>query len=148
MGYSCKVRSARWRGVGQSAGERLQIYICLFLRWAAEALTDQSLQTRSDFVGMHPSSTSTTPFSVKDILNLEHNKFANKFLMADQDTPVRYQHVHGAPRDRGHCHLQPEPFVSGMPEKLDDHICATEEEINEHGENLCHNPSVTHLRRQ
>lgn len=141
-------------GVGQSAGERLQIYICLFLRWAVEAPTDQSLQTgvrqraAGHFGGMHPSSTSTTPFSVKDILNLEHNKFANKFLMADQDTPVHYQHVHGAPRDRGHCHLQPKPFVSGMPEKLDGHMCATEEEINEHGENLCHNPSVTHLRRQ
>lgn len=86
---------------------------------------------RKHFAGMYPSSASTTPFSVKDILNLEHqNNFANEFLMASQDAPVHHQQG-----DRGHYDVQPEPpFVSGMPEKLDAHISATEEEINEHGE--------------
>lgn len=47
--------------------------------------------------------------------------------MAAQDAPVHYQ-----PGGRGHYDVQPEPpFVS---EKLDAHISATEEEINEHGE--------------
>lgn len=61
-------------------------------------------------------------------MNLEHqNHFANEFLMAAQDAPVHYQ-----PGGRGHYDVQPEPpFVS---EKLDAHISATEEEINEHGE--------------
>lgn len=89
------------------------------------------------FGGMYPSSASTTPFSVKDILNMEHqNNFANEFLMASQDAPVHYQQG-----DRGHYDVQPEPpFVSGMPDKLDAHISATEEEINEQGEISYDNP--------
>lgn len=83
------------------------------------------------FGGMFPSSTSTTPFSVKDILNLEHqNSFENEFMTASQDAPVRYQQG-----DRGHYDMQQEPpFASGMPEKLDAHTSVEEEAINEHGE--------------
>uniref|UniRef100_H3DI62 NK2 transcription factor related 7 n=1 Tax=Tetraodon nigroviridis TaxID=99883 RepID=H3DI62_TETNG len=78
---------------------------------------------------MFPSSASTTPFSVKDILNLEHqNNFADDFLMASQDAPVHYQQ--GA---RGPCGAQPDPpCVSGMAEKLDARVSAAEEERNEH----------------
>lgn len=62
--------------------------------------------------------------------------------MASQDAPVHYQQG-----DRGHYDVQPEPpFVSGMPEKLDAHISATEEEINEHGEIWYDNSSAAHMR--
>ncbi|XP_070761111.1 NK2 transcription factor related 7 [Enoplosus armatus] len=65
---------------------------------------------------MHPGSTTTTPFSVKDILKLEqHHDFANGFLMTH----------------RGIYECQPEPCVSGTREKLDAHGSAAEEEINE-----------------
>lgn len=89
---------------------------------------------------MHPSSTSTTPFSVKDILKLEHHHdFENDFLMSNQAFPMHYQHVHGASRSRGHIYdCQPEPCASGMQEKLDAHNSAAEEEINEQGEIYMH----------
>uniref|UniRef100_A0A3B4V7H1 Homeobox domain-containing protein n=1 Tax=Seriola dumerili TaxID=41447 RepID=A0A3B4V7H1_SERDU len=43
---------------------------------------------------MHPSSTSTsTPFSVKDILKLEHHHdFENEFLVTDQVVPMHHHH--------------------------------------------------------
>ncbi|XP_023274053.1 homeobox protein Nkx-2.6-like [Seriola lalandi dorsalis] len=83
---------------------------------------------------MHPSSTSTsTPFSVKDILKLEHHHdFENEFLVTDQVVPMHHhhqQHTHAASRDFYDC--QPEPCASGMQEKLDTHKSAAEEEINE-----------------
>ncbi|XP_071340266.1 NK2 transcription factor related 7 [Trachinotus anak] len=82
---------------------------------------------------MHPSSTSTsTPFSVKDILKLEHqHDFENEFLVTDQVVPMHHQHVHAASRSGGFYDCQPEPCVSGMQENLDTHNSATEEEINE-----------------
>lgn len=88
--------------------------------------------------GMHPSSTSTTPFSVKDILKLgHHHDFENEFLMTNQVVPMHYQHAHDASRGMAHVHdCQPEPCVSGMQEKLDAHSSAAEEEINEQGEML------------
>ncbi|XP_056274038.1 NK2 transcription factor related 7 [Pseudoliparis swirei] len=68
---------------------------------------------------MHPTSMTTTPFSVKDILKLEHHHdFENEFLMTDQVVPMNYEHVHAA-------------CVSGMQEKLHIHNSAAEEEINE-----------------
>ncbi|XP_037634688.1 NK2 transcription factor related 7 [Sebastes umbrosus] len=78
---------------------------------------------------MHPSSTTTTPFSVKDILKLEHHHdFENELLMTDQVVPMNYQH--GAIREGYEC--QPErPCVSGTQEKLHVHNSAAEEEINE-----------------
>ncbi|XP_075961091.1 NK2 transcription factor related 7 [Anarhichas minor] len=84
-------------------------------------------------LGMHPSSTTTTPFSVKDILKLEHHHdFENECLMTDQVVPMNYEHVHGASRTRDAWGCQPEPCVSGTQEKLDIHIsAAAEEEINE-----------------
>lgn len=152
MGCFCKVRSSRRQGGGgQSARGGLQIYIYLFPevdcgrfgpsqalapsqsdRGPAAALCVTRVRiVAGHFAGMDPSSTSMTPFSVKDILNLEHqNNFANEFVMASQDAPVHYQ-----PGDRGHYDAQPEPlFVSGIPEKLEAQISATEEEINEQGE--------------
>ncbi|XP_044053931.1 NK2 transcription factor related 7 [Siniperca chuatsi] len=81
---------------------------------------------------MHPSSATTTPFSVKDILKLEHHHdFENEFLMTDQVVPMHYQHVHGASRSRDIFDCQPERCVSGMEEKLDTHNSAAEGEINE-----------------
>lgn len=146
VGWSCKVRSARmgW-GVGQSTGEGLQIYIYLFpvvncgwfrLSGPRSSVNQRGVRLRVSrvpiltrhFDDMHPSSTSTTPFSVKDILNLEHqDSFVNEFLMAGQHASAHYQ-------DRGHYDLQPEPMVPRMQEKLGVHIPAAEEEINEHGE--------------
>lgn len=85
---------------------------------------------------MHPSSTTTTPFSVKDILRLEHHHqdFENDFLMTDQVIPMHYHHIHGASRVRDVYDCQPEPCVSGMKEKLGVHNSAAEEEIHEQGE--------------
>ncbi|XP_063754229.1 NK2 transcription factor related 7 [Eleginops maclovinus] len=78
---------------------------------------------------MHLSSTTTTPFSVKDILKLEHHHaFENDFLMNDQVVPMNYQHA-SRPRDVYDC--QAEPCVSGIQDKLHIHNSATEEEINE-----------------
>ena len=77
---------------------------------------------------MHPSSTpASTPFSVKDILKLEHHHdFENEFLMTDQVVPM---HRYDRP---------PQPCVPGMMQKKldaeDTHDPAAEEEINEQGE--------------
>uniref|UniRef100_UPI0037E8A41F NK2 transcription factor related 7 n=1 Tax=Semicossyphus pulcher TaxID=241346 RepID=UPI0037E8A41F len=82
---------------------------------------------------MHPSSTTSTPFSVKDILNLEHHHdFENDFLMPDQVVPMQYQHVHGASRSRGMYDLQAESCVSVRQGKLETQVSAEEEEMNEH----------------
>ena len=91
---------------------------------------------------MHPSATTTTPFSVKDILKLEHHHdFETELLMTDQVVPMHYQHVHGASRSIYDC--GPEPCVSGM--KLSAAAAAAaeqqeeeEEEMNEHGEEDAH----------
>ncbi|XP_068166931.1 NK2 transcription factor related 7 [Antennarius striatus] len=82
---------------------------------------------------MHPSS-STTPFSVKDILKLEHQHvFGNELMIAEQDAPTHYRLTHGSSRRTGHLFGgQPEPCASGRQEKLlETHSSATEEEINE-----------------
>lgn len=86
------------------------------------------------YLGMHPSSTSTTPFSVKDILKLEyHHDFENEFPVSNPVFPTQYQHVHSASRSRTHIHeYQPEPCASGMQGKLE--APNSEEEINEQGE--------------
>ncbi|KAF7667922.1 hypothetical protein LDENG_00042220 [Lucifuga dentata] len=86
---------------------------------------------------MHPSSSTSTPFSVKDILKLEHHQaFENDFLMSDQVVPAPYQHTHGAPRSWELYGCQPKPCVTGMrATKLDSHkenlAAAAEEEIND-----------------
>ncbi|XP_068422911.1 NK2 transcription factor related 7 [Clinocottus analis] len=81
---------------------------------------------------MHPSSMTTTPFSVKDILKLEHHHdFEKEFLMIDQVVPMNYEHVDAASRTRDVCDCQPEPCASGMQEKLDVHHSAAEEELDE-----------------
>ncbi|XP_042278165.1 NK2 transcription factor related 7 [Thunnus thynnus] len=80
---------------------------------------------------MHPSSSSTTPFSVKDILKLEHHHdFGNEFLMTEQVVSMHHPHMHGASRTRDLYDCQAE--ISGMQEKLDTHNSAAEEEINDH----------------
>lgn len=82
---------------------------------------------------MHPSSMTSTPFSVKDILKLEHHHdFENECLMTEQVVPMHHQHA--ASRSRDFYGFHPEPCVSGLQEKLDTHSSAAEEEINEQGE--------------
>ncbi|XP_029295931.1 NK2 transcription factor related 7 [Cottoperca gobio] len=99
---------------------------------AWELITRQENNVDAKRVGMHPSSTTTTPFSVKDILKLEHHHdFENELLMTDQVVPMNYQHVHGVSRPKDVYDYQPEPCVSGTQEKLDIHNSAAEEEINE-----------------
>lgn len=85
---------------------------------------------------MHPGSTSTTPFSVKDILKLEHHQeFGNDFIVSDQVFPMRCQPVHEATRDRRSSHVK--PCASEVQEKLGDHDSAAEEEKFEQGETVC-----------
>lgn len=93
---------------------------------------------------MHPSSTTTsTPFSVKDILKLEQqHDFDNEFLVTDQVVPMHHQHVNPASRSGDSYHCQPEQFGSGM-QKLDSHSSAAEEEMNEQGE-MTHTRTHTH----
>ncbi|XP_018523848.1 NK2 transcription factor related 7 [Lates calcarifer] len=80
---------------------------------------------------MHPPSSTTstsTPFSVKDILKLD---FENEFLMTDQVVPMHHhQHVHAASRNRDFYDCPPDvsPCVSGKLHSLNS---AAEEEINE-----------------
>ncbi|XP_053276660.1 NK2 transcription factor related 7 [Pleuronectes platessa] len=93
---------------------------------------------------MHPSSTSTsTPFSVKDILRLEqHRDFENDFLVTDQVVPMQHHHhphhhqqqqqlLLTASRSRDFYDSRSEPWVPGTLEKLDAHNSAAEEEIHE-----------------
>ncbi|XP_030000082.1 NK2 transcription factor related 7 [Sphaeramia orbicularis] len=81
---------------------------------------------------MHSSSTTSTPFSVKDILNLEHqHDFENEFLMTDQVVPMNYHHDQGASQTRDLYDLQPGPCGSGMQEQPHIHKSAAEEEISE-----------------
>ncbi len=84
---------------------------------------------------MHPGSSSTTPFSVEDILKLgQHHDFESEFLMSEQVVPMHYQqHVHGASRSEDVYECQPEPRDSGMQEKLEPHISAAGE-LDEQGE--------------
>uniref|UniRef100_A0A3Q3IWE4 Homeobox domain-containing protein n=2 Tax=Monopterus albus TaxID=43700 RepID=A0A3Q3IWE4_MONAL len=80
---------------------------------------------------MHPSSATSTPFSVKDILKLEHHHdFENDFLITRHVVPMDHQHVHAASQSRDLNDSQPEPCVSGTQEKLKNHNSAPEE-INE-----------------
>ncbi|XP_039660449.1 NK2 transcription factor related 7 [Perca fluviatilis] len=87
---------------------------------------------------MHPSSASgSTPFSVKDILKLEHHHhhhhhhlddFENEFhLMTDQVVPMNYQHVHACASRT----VRPEPRVPCPQERLDVHSRAAGEETPE-----------------
>lgn len=79
---------------------------------------------------MHPSSTTSTPFSVKDILRIEHqHDYENDFLMTDQVVPMHYQQVHSAPRN---CDFY--DCVSEVQGKLDTHNLQGEGEIHEQGE--------------
>ncbi|XP_047448504.1 NK2 transcription factor related 7 [Mugil cephalus] len=81
---------------------------------------------------MHPSSTTSTPFSVKDILRIEHqHDYENDFLMTDQVVPMHHQQVHAAPRNCDFYDCQPEPCVSAARGKLDTHNLEGEGEIHE-----------------
>ncbi|XP_055367954.1 NK2 transcription factor related 7 [Betta splendens] len=81
---------------------------------------------------MHPSSMTSTPFSVKDILKLEHHHdFDNDFLMTEQVVPMQHQHVHAASRSGDFYGFHALPRVSGTDGKLDTHNSAAEEEIAE-----------------
>lgn len=94
---------------------------------------------------MHPcTATTTTPFSVEDILKLEHHHdFENQFLMTDQVVPMNCEHVRGASRTRDVWECPPEPCVSGGREKLGTHdASAAEEEIDEQGERTHDHQSV------
>lgn len=96
---------------------------------------DQSHLQPTKSVGMHPSSMTSTPFSVKDILKLEHHHdYESDFLMTDQVVPMHHQHVYAASRSRDFYDCHPEPCVSGAQDKLDTPHSAADEEINEQGE--------------
>ncbi|XP_029365729.1 NK2 transcription factor related 7 [Echeneis naucrates] len=97
---------------------------------------------------MHPSSTSTsTPFSVRDILNLQHHPdFENEFLVTDH-VPMLHHHHHHHHHPNHHEQQQQQthagsrredlygrldgPCVPELQEKLDAPSSAPEEEINE-----------------
>ncbi|XP_074527238.1 NK2 transcription factor related 7 [Halichoeres trimaculatus] len=80
---------------------------------------------------MHPGSATSTPFSVKDILKLEHHQdFENGFLASDQVVPIQYQHTNGALRSRDLYDQRAEPCVSALQEKKFN--SAAEEEMDEH----------------
>ncbi|XP_075325282.1 NK2 transcription factor related 7 [Odontesthes bonariensis] len=80
---------------------------------------------------MHPSSTTSTPFSVKDILRLDHH-FENDFLMTDQVVPMHHhQHVRAAARSGEFYDCQSELCDTGTQGKLSAHNSAAAEEIRE-----------------
>lgn len=95
--------------------------------------TDQKSFTSNKKVGMHTSSSTTTPFSVKDILK-HHHAFGNEFLMTEQVVPMHHPHMHDTSRTRDLYDCQAE--LAGMQEKVDIHDSAAEEEINENGEKI------------
>uniref|UniRef100_UPI003AAB227C NK2 transcription factor related 7 n=1 Tax=Centroberyx gerrardi TaxID=166262 RepID=UPI003AAB227C len=87
---------------------------------------------------MNPTSSTSTPFSVKDILKLEHHHvFENEFVMPDQLAPMHYQHTHSAPRTLDLYDCQLKPCVAGMQGKrtinhdIQKGNLAAEEEIND-----------------
>ncbi|KAK2837448.1 hypothetical protein Q5P01_014660 [Channa striata] len=81
---------------------------------------------------MHPSSTTSTPFSVRDILKLEHHHdFENEFLMSDQVVPMHHQHTHAASWSRDFYDFQTEPDVPGLRDKGETSSSAAEEETHE-----------------
>lgn len=91
-----------------------------------------SIQIRKK-VGMHTSSSTTTPFSVEDILK-HHHDFGTEFLMTEQVVPMHHPHMHDESRTRNLYNCQAE--LAGMQEKVDTHNSAAEEEINERGEKI------------
>ncbi|XP_021172614.2 NK2 transcription factor related 7 [Fundulus heteroclitus] len=83
---------------------------------------------------MHPSSTTSTPFSVKDILKLDfhQSEYENELQMADQVVPMhQHQLVRAASRGEGFYDHRSERCVFGMQGKFDVHSAAVEEEMGE-----------------
>ncbi|XP_043967096.1 NK2 transcription factor related 7 [Gambusia affinis] len=83
---------------------------------------------------MHPSSTTSTPFSVKDILKLDYhqNEYENDLQMMDQVVPMhQHQLMRAASKSDGFYDAQSERCVYGIQEKIDVHRSAAEEEMNE-----------------
>ncbi|KAM7391844.1 hypothetical protein PAMP_022500 [Pampus punctatissimus] len=77
---------------------------------------------------MHPNSLTTTPFSVKDILKLEHHHDdGDEFLMTEQVFSMHHSHTHAASRAGELYDYQAEQ---------EKHNSAAEEETNEHGEKI------------
>lgn len=74
---------------------------------------------------MYSGATSSTPFSVKDILKLEHD-FEKEFLMTDQVVPVNHHSHHAASRD--FYELQPRPPQLEMHEETDYDKTAAQED--------------------
>uniref|UniRef100_A0A3Q2QYW0 NK2 homeobox 3 n=1 Tax=Fundulus heteroclitus TaxID=8078 RepID=A0A3Q2QYW0_FUNHE len=82
---------------------------------------------------MHPSSTTSTPFSVKDILKLDfhQSEYENELQMADQVVPMhQHQLVRAASRGEGFYDHRSERCVFGMQGKFDVHSAAVEEEMD------------------
>uniref|UniRef100_A0A087XV25 Homeobox domain-containing protein n=1 Tax=Poecilia formosa TaxID=48698 RepID=A0A087XV25_POEFO len=83
---------------------------------------------------MHPSSSTSTPFSVKDILKLDYhqNEHENDLQMMDQVVPMhQHQLMRAASKSDGFYDAQTERCVYGMQEKIDVHRSAAEEEMDE-----------------
>ncbi|XP_015244662.1 PREDICTED: homeobox protein Nkx-2.3-like [Cyprinodon variegatus] len=83
---------------------------------------------------MHPSSTTSTPFSVKDILKLDYqqNEYEHDLQMNDQVVPMhQHQLVCSASNIDGFYDSQSKRCVSRLQEKLDAHRSAAAEEMIE-----------------
>nr|XP_054587126.1 NK2 transcription factor related 7 [Nothobranchius furzeri] len=85
---------------------------------------------------MHPSSTTSTPFSVKDILRLDyHDDYESEFLMNDQVVPMHHhQFARDASRTDEFYDCRSEQCVSSMQERLGAPNSAAEEEMHKKGE--------------
>lgn len=82
---------------------------------------------------MYSGATSSTPFSVKDILKLEHD-FEKEFLMTDQVVPVNHHSHHVASGD--FYELQPRPPQLEMHEETDYDKTAAQEDRQKFGKTI------------
>ncbi|XP_054904711.1 NK2 transcription factor related 7 [Poeciliopsis prolifica] len=79
---------------------------------------------------MHPSSTTSTPFSVKDILKLDYqqDEYENDLQMMDQVVPMHHhQLMRAASKSDGFYDAQSERCVHGMQEKIEVHRSSAEQ---------------------
>uniref|UniRef100_A0A3Q3AC08 NK2 transcription factor related 7 n=1 Tax=Kryptolebias marmoratus TaxID=37003 RepID=A0A3Q3AC08_KRYMA len=97
---------------------------------------------------MHPGSTTSTPFSVKDILRLDfHDEYESDFLMSDQVVPMHHYHHHqlvrAASRSYDFYDCPSERRVCGRQEKLEAHSSAAGEELRGKGEPIFQNTDMS-----
>uniref|UniRef100_A0A8C6USB2 NK2 transcription factor related 7 n=1 Tax=Neogobius melanostomus TaxID=47308 RepID=A0A8C6USB2_9GOBI len=76
---------------------------------------------------MHPGATSSTPFSVKDILNLQD--FENELLMTDQVVPINRHHYAHPSTSTDFYELQPRPCPMEIYENRAYHKISAQEDF-------------------